>query len=78
MMNRLNATDASSAVRHQWLEAAVAELRSRFTGVGYTVPDAVRVSIGWTKYTPYKHAIGQCWALEQYRTPMLRFSSRRN
>jgi SprT-like family len=53
--------DASSLIRHQWLEAATAELRLRFTSVGYTVPDAVRVSIGWTKYHPYKHAIGQCW-----------------
>jgi hypothetical protein len=35
MTDRLN--DASSLVRHQWLEEAIAELRPRFAGVGYTV-----------------------------------------
>jgi hypothetical protein len=53
---------ASSAVRHQWLEAAVAELRPRFADAGYVVPPNIRVSIGWTKYTPWKHCIGQCWS----------------
>jgi hypothetical protein len=64
MEDRLN--DASSLIRHQWLEQAVAELRPRFDAVGYQVPDNVRVSIGWTKGgnmgTPFKHCIGQCWS----------------
>ena len=55
------ATDASSLVRHEWLEAAVRLLRPRFTGAGYTVPDNVRVSIGFPKNS-YGHCIGQCWS----------------
>jgi hypothetical protein len=57
---RLNG-DASSAVRHQWLEQAVAELRPRFAGAGYTVPDNVRCSIGFPKHVRPKRCIGQCW-----------------
>ena len=62
MNNEGRLNDASSLVRHQWLEQAVAELRPRFADAGYTVPDNVRVSIGFTKYTPWKHAIGQCFS----------------
>lgn len=57
---RLNA--ASSSARHQWLEQAVAELRPRFATAGYRVPDNIRVSIGFTKYTAWQHTIGQCWS----------------
>lgn len=57
--NRLN--DASSAVRHQWLEQAVAELRPRFADRGYTVPDNVKCSIGFPKYVRPQRCIGQCW-----------------
>jgi hypothetical protein len=54
--------DASSLVRHEWLEAAVRLLRPRFDAAGYQVPDNVRVSIGFPKYTAYRHCIGQCWS----------------
>jgi hypothetical protein len=54
--------DASSLVRHQWLEEVVTELRPRFDDAGYTVPDNIRVSIGFPKYTAYRHCIGQCWS----------------
>jgi hypothetical protein len=54
--------DASSLVRHEWLEAAIRLLRPRFGAAGYTVPDNVRVSIGFPKYTAYRHCIGQCWS----------------
>jgi hypothetical protein len=54
--------EASSAVRHHWLELAVAELRPRFADAGYQVPDNVRVSIGFPKYTAYRHCIGQGWS----------------
>jgi hypothetical protein len=57
---RLNA--ASSSARHQWLEQAVTELRPRFTAAGYQVPNNIRVSIGFTKYTAWQHTIGQCWS----------------
>ena len=53
--------DASSLVRHEWLEAAVRLLRPRFDAAGFRVPDNVRVSIGFPKYTAYRHCIGQCW-----------------
>jgi hypothetical protein len=59
---RLNTADTSSLVRQQWLEQVVAELRPRFTDVGYTVPDNIRVSIGFTRGGGWRHSIGQCWA----------------
>jgi hypothetical protein len=62
MTEQASLNDASSLVRHQWLEPAVAELRPRFGDAGYVVPPNIRVSIGWTKYTPWKHCIGQCWS----------------
>jgi hypothetical protein len=37
-------------------------LRPRFTDAGYQVPDNIRVSIGFPKYTAYRHCIGQCWS----------------
>lgn len=62
MSECLNATNASSLVRHEWLEAAIRLLRPRFDAAGYQVPDNVRVSIGFPKYTAYRHCIGQCWS----------------
>ena len=53
--------DASSLVRHQWLEQAVAELRPRFAAAGYEVPSNVRVSIGFPKHVRWRRCIGQCW-----------------
>ena len=53
--------DATSIIRHAWLESAVAELRPRFADRGYTVPDNVRCSIGFPKHTRPMRCIGQCW-----------------
>ncbi|HEY1864535.1 MAG TPA: transcription elongation protein SprT [Roseiarcus sp.] len=53
---------ASSQRRHAWLEAATAELRSRFAGAGYSTPDNLRVSLGWPKRAGACGAIGECWA----------------
>lgn len=50
--------------RQKWLEDATAALRQRFRTKGYTVPAAVRVSVGWPKGTHgSQHTIGQCWSL---------------
>jgi hypothetical protein len=54
--------NASSQRRHAWLETAAAELRSRFTGAGYSTPDNLRVSLGWPKRAGACGAIGECWA----------------
>lgn len=47
-----------SAVRQQWIEAALATLRERFAGVGYTAPDKLRISIGWPRGS---HGKGAPW-----------------
>jgi len=55
---------ATSAERHVWIEKGTAALRKKFTALGYEVPEAVRVSIGWPKGNHGKaRAIGQCWSL---------------
>lgn len=55
----------SSLARQKWLEAAVAALRKRFARAGYTVPESVRVSVGFPKGSHGRaKAIGQCWARE--------------
>jgi hypothetical protein len=38
-----------SLERQQWLEAVVEALRTKFAEAGYTVPEKIRVSIGWPK-----------------------------
>ena len=53
-----------SLERQQWLERAVEALRERFAGVGYTVPQKIRVSIGWPKRAASCGAIGECWSTE--------------
>jgi hypothetical protein len=53
-----------SLERAQWLEAGVEALRARFAGVGYVIPEKVRVSIGWPKRAASCGAIGECWATE--------------
>jgi len=54
-----------SARRQAWLEAATAALRKRFAAAGYTVPDAVRVSVGFPKGSHGRaKAIGQCWGVQ--------------
>jgi len=55
----------SSEKRHAWLEAATHALRDRFAAAGFTVPDAVRVSIGIPKGSHGRtKTIGQCWGAE--------------
>src|SRR5688572_6260631 len=55
------AGELSTSIRRQiWLEAGVEALRVRFADVGYTVPRAVRVSIGWPKGG--RKRIGECWS----------------
>jgi hypothetical protein len=62
---RLNtAVTAPSLARQQWLELAVEALRGRFADAGYTIPQKVRVSIGWPKRAASCGAIGECWATE--------------
>src|SRR5215468_5857944 len=51
-----------SLERQQWLEHAVEALRTRFAEVGYTVPEKIRVSIGWPKRAASCGAIGECWS----------------
>jgi hypothetical protein len=62
IMSAESLNDASSLVRHEWLEAAVRLLRPRFDAAGYQVPDNVRVSIGFPNYTAFRHCIGQAWS----------------
>lgn len=52
----------TSAARHAWIEKATVALRRRFAGLGYTVPQQLRVSIGFPKGTRGgNHLLGQCW-----------------
>lgn len=58
--------DATSLARQQWLEAITKDLRAHFTRAGHSVPDNVRVSIGWPHGARNAKAggsetIGQCW-----------------
>src|SRR5262245_59126292 len=51
--------------RHQWLEAVVEALRTKFKDAGYTVPQKIRVSIGWPKRGGgCGKRIGECWSLD--------------
>jgi SprT-like family len=51
-----------SLERQQWLESGVEALRARFAVVGYTIPQRIRVSIGWPKRAASCGAIGECWS----------------
>src|SRR5262249_2474254 len=53
-----------SLERQQWLEATVEALRAKFAEAGYTVPEKIRVSIGWPKRAASCGAIGECWSTE--------------
>lgn len=50
----------SSVIRHQWVEAALAEFRGHFWQCGFTVPDNIRVSVGFTKSPAHRKTLGQC------------------
>lgn len=60
------ATDlVTSLQRQQWLEKSVAAQRKLFKAKDYTVPDTVRVSVGFPRGSHGKgRAIGQCWSHE--------------
>ena len=53
-----------SLERQQWLELAGGELRTKFAAAGYSVPEKIRVSIGWPKRAASCGAIGECWSTE--------------
>lgn len=49
--------------REAWLTAAVEALTPLFTEHGYTIPDGVRVSVGFPGGRgPKANVVGQCWA----------------
>lgn len=50
-----------SLARQKWLEAGADALRKLIAKADHTVPEAVRVSVGWPKGSRGGHAIGQCW-----------------
>jgi hypothetical protein len=41
-----------SLKRQVWFEAVVLALRVRFAAAGYTIPNQVRISVGWPKSAP--------------------------
>ena len=61
-LNNASKAATPSLERQQWLEHAVEALRGRFAEVGYTVPEKVRVSIGWPKRAASCGAVGECWS----------------
>lgn len=50
-----------SARRQAWIEDATLRLRGLFQAKGYTVPDNIRIAIGWPKGGGTGHKIGQCF-----------------
>lgn len=53
--------------REQWLNMLVGHLSPWFSGTGHTVPDALRVSVGWPSkkaLSPKGRVVGQCWSPE--------------
>ena len=50
----------SSIVRHQWVESALSEFKIHFQECGYTVPDKVRISVGFSKGNNHAKSLGQC------------------
>jgi hypothetical protein len=52
---------AASFKRALWLEAVVEALRAKFAAVNYTIPAAVRTSIGWPRRGSSCTTIGECW-----------------
>jgi len=51
-----------SLERQHWLERAVEALRTKFAEAGYTIPQKIRVSIGWPKRAASCGHIGECWS----------------
>lgn len=47
--------------RAKWLTKAAADVGKEFVKLGYTVPETVRVSVGFPKGRHGKKPVGQCW-----------------
>jgi len=60
--HRADSKVTASLERQQWLEHAVEALRAKFADVGFSVPEKIRVSIGWPKRAGSCGAIGECWS----------------
>lgn len=52
--------ESPSAVRQRWLETCLKELRPYFAKAGYTIPENLRISVGWG-YGGAEKILGQCW-----------------
>ena len=50
------------ATREEWLNAAVTYLRPEFLARGYSLPDRIRVSVGFTSGGRRSKRIGECWS----------------
>jgi hypothetical protein len=61
-LNNASKAATPSLERQQWLELAVEALRARFAEAGYTIPEKIRVSIGWPKRAASCGAVGECWS----------------
>lgn len=54
-------------LREVWLDKAMAKVRKHFKAAGYTVPDNVRIGVGWPSKSGLgvkKRRIGEAWANE--------------
>lgn len=51
--------DTPSGERQAWVEKALVRLRAHFKDCGYTVPDNIRVTIGWPKGG--RTRVGECF-----------------
>ncbi len=51
-----------SMERQEWVEKALVRLRNHFKDCGYTVPDNIRVTIGWPKGG--RTRVGECFFTE--------------
>lgn len=48
--------------REEWLNAFTKLARPAFKRAGYTIPDNVRASVGWSSKGARSKRIGECWA----------------
>lgn len=50
--------------REQWLNAFVSRARTEFDRAGFSLPEKVRVSVGFTSTGSRGNRIGECWSNE--------------
>lgn len=55
-------TEYKFATREEWLNAFVTYARAPFMAQGFTLPDRIRVSVGFTSGGRRGSAIGECWS----------------